>query len=66
MNRFKGIGIIKSPPLSTGLPLQEFSAEIDRMRSTGEWTKQALVDLFRECVPEFSHVEMHKNLDNRM
>ncbi len=66
MNRFKGIGVIKNEPLSTEFRLEEFSAEINRMRSTGEWTKQAIVDLFRESVPEFSHMEMHKNLDNRM
>ncbi len=66
LNRFKGIGVIKNPPPSAGFRLEEFSAAIHRMRSTGEWTKQAIVDLFRDCVPEFSHVEMHKNLDNRM
>lgn len=66
LNRFKGIGVIMNPPLSAEGPLQEFSAGIDRMRSAGEWTKEAIVDLFRKCVPEFSHVEMHKNLDNRM
>ena len=66
LNRFKGIGVIKNQPPSTEFRLEEFAAEIDRMRSTGEWTKQAIVDLFRESVPEFSHIETHKNLDNRM
>jgi FlaA1/EpsC-like NDP-sugar epimerase len=66
LERFRSIGIIKNQPLSDGDRLARFSTEIDRMRSTGTWTKRELVNLFRKIIPEFQHTEMNKNLDNRM
>jgi len=66
LERFRGIGVIKNQPLSEDGQLERFSWEIDRMRSTGTWTKRELVDLFCEIVPEFQHTEMNKSLDNRM
>jgi UDP-N-acetylglucosamine 4,6-dehydratase len=64
--RFQSVGVIKNEPLSNDEQLRQFSAEIDRMRSTGSWTKRELVDLFCEVIPEFQHTEMNKNLDSRM
>jgi FlaA1/EpsC-like NDP-sugar epimerase len=46
--------------------LDRFAAQIDRMRSTGAWTKQELVDLFQRMVPTFRHKEVNKSLDGRM
>ncbi len=66
LKRFHSVGVIKNGPPSNGDQLRRFSAEIDRMRSTGLWTKEELVDLFNEIIPEFQHRELHKSLDNRM
>jgi FlaA1/EpsC-like NDP-sugar epimerase len=66
LERFQSVGVIKNELLSNGGRLARFSIEIDRMRSTGTWTKVELVDLFREVIPEFQHMEMNKSLDNRM
>lgn len=63
---FQSVGVIKNEPLSNGDHLVRFCAEIDRMRSTGSWTKRELVDLFCAVIPEFQHAEMNKNLDGRM
>jgi FlaA1/EpsC-like NDP-sugar epimerase len=66
LERFRNIGVIKNEPVSDGVLLDRFSAEIDRMRSRGAWTKQELVALFRGTVPEFEHNEMNRDLDGRM
>jgi len=66
MNRFKSIGIIKNPPLLQSAPLERFSSEIGRLRAGGKWTKDELVVLFEQMLPEFNHKEMNKNLDGRM
>ena len=66
LERFQSVGVIKNELLSNGDRLARFSMEIDRMRSTGTWTKVELVDLFREVIPEFQHMEMNKSLDSRM
>jgi FlaA1/EpsC-like NDP-sugar epimerase len=66
LGKFKSIGVIKNKAITNGNQLDAFTAEIGRMRSTGKWTKEELVDLFRATVPEFDHKEMNKNLDGRM
>ncbi len=66
LGRFKSVGVIKNTLISKGNDLDRFAAEIDRMRSTGIWTKQELVDLFQRMVPTFLHKEVNKSLDSRM
>ncbi len=66
LGRFKSVGVIKNILASKGDHLDRFVAEIGRMRSTGTWTKQELVDLFQRMVPTFQHQEANKNLDGRM
>ncbi len=66
LDRFKSIGVIKNALTANGDDLDRFAAEIDRMRSTGRWTKQELVDLFQEMIHTFQHKEVNKNLDDRM
>jgi FlaA1/EpsC-like NDP-sugar epimerase len=66
LRRFRSIGVIKNQPPSNGQKLEKFCAEIERVRSAGQWTKAELVSLFREMVPEFCHMEMNKSLDSRM
>jgi FlaA1/EpsC-like NDP-sugar epimerase len=66
LKRFHSVGVIKNElPLEGDQPVR-FSAEIERMRSAGTWTKRELVDLFHEMIPEFQHAEMNKSLDSRM
>ncbi len=66
LHRFRDIGVIKNVPLSAELRLQRFSAEVARLRTAGKWTKQELVEIFCDSVPEFCHSEMHRHLDDRM
>jgi FlaA1/EpsC-like NDP-sugar epimerase len=66
LQSFGSIGVIKNGPLLDGHDLDAFSAKIGRIRSSGSWTKMELVDLFRQVLPEFHHVELHRNLDDRM
>jgi UDP-N-acetylglucosamine 4,6-dehydratase len=66
LDRFTSVGVIKNGLTSKGDDLDRFSAEIERMRSKGIWTKQELVGLFHEMVHTFQHKEVNKNLDDRM
>ena len=52
------------PPDGSGW--DRFSAEIRRMQSVRTWTKEELVDLFQEMVPEFRHKEVNRHLDDKM
>ncbi len=66
MNRFNGIGIIKNDPVYDNSRLNQFTNSIQNMKTNGSWTKQELVDLFHDMIPDFGHKETGKYLDSKM
>jgi UDP-N-acetylglucosamine 4,6-dehydratase len=64
--RYPGIGVIRAPAIANPGPVHHFLEEIDRMRKAGAWSKEVLVTLFKDTVPEFAHFETGKSLDERM
>lgn len=65
-NRFAEIGIVKNDQRVDADGLQEFESRIRRLQSAGRWTRQDLVNLFHQIVPDFGHKETGRYLDNRM
>jgi FlaA1/EpsC-like NDP-sugar epimerase len=65
-NRFAEIGIVKNDQAVEVARLVDFESRIRRLQTTGHWTRQDLVDLFHEIVPDFGHKETGRYLDNRM
>ena len=66
LNKFDGVGIVK---LSQNIDLQRldaFEANLAKWRKSGSWDRQALIQILKDAVPEFQHVEKGKNLDQRM
>lgn len=66
LKRFDGVGVVEDVRFEDAATLDAFAATISQMRASGEWSKEALVSLFKSVVPEFSHVETGRNLDQRM
>ncbi len=66
MERFRNLGIIKNDPLFNESLLEHFEREIKKMRQKGSWSKQEIVDLFFEMIPDFGHKETGKYLDDKM
>lgn len=66
MDRFTSIGVIKNSPLRQVAPLERFSTEVRRLLARGAWTKEELLLLFEQTLPEFDHKEMNRSLDGRM
>ena len=65
-DRFDGIGIIQQPSTFDNEKLEEFEKQILALLTNGKWEKTYLVDLFNYMIPEFTHKETGKYLDNRM
>ena len=66
LNKFDGVGIVK---LSQNIDLQRldaFEADLSEWRKSGSWDRQALIQILKDAVPEFQHVEKGKNLDQKM
>lgn len=66
MQRFHNLGVIKNAPIYDELKLNRFSDQIDQMKAARSWTKDQIVELFFEMIPNFGHKEMGKYLDGKM
>lgn len=63
---FQSIGVIKNQPNFDQKALDSFNKGIDSIASSKTWKKTDLVDLFRKTLPNFTHEEKEKNLDQKM
>ena len=66
MNRFKNLGIIKNEPLFDEAKLGNFTQKIEAMKHAKLWSKDDIVHLFHEMIPNFGHKETGKYLDGKM
>jgi UDP-N-acetylglucosamine 4,6-dehydratase len=64
--RFENIGIIKNKPLFDSARLDSFSARITALKNEGCWTREDLIMLFHDLLPDFAHKETGQFLDERM
>jgi FlaA1/EpsC-like NDP-sugar epimerase len=66
MDRFKTIGVIKNEPIYDEETLNKFTQTISDLKLQGTWTRNELIKLFNETIPNFNHMETGKFLDGRM
>lgn len=66
MERFENLGIVKNEAIFDELKLKRFETEIQRMKTDKRWTKEEIVDLFFDMIPNFGHKETGKYLDSKM
>ncbi len=64
--RFEGVAVIKSSEPKGDEVLDAFLTRIRGLQEDGEWTREDILDALRAAVPNFSHKETHKYLDDRM
>ncbi|MCM8570494.1 UDP-N-acetylglucosamine 4,6-dehydratase [Gramella jeungdoensis] len=65
LERFKNLGIIKNK-YQNQEKLDFFENAIENLRNVQVWSKDDLVDLFFEMIPDFGHKETGKYLDSKM
>ena len=65
-NRFKNIGIIKNQLVFDYQKLDEFSKTIVELKNKKVLSKDDLVNLFHQMIPEFGHKETGIDLDSKM
>lgn len=66
MERFKNLGVIKNQANFNESKLDDFTSEISRMKANLYWTKEMIVALFHNMIPNFGHKETGKYLDSKM
>jgi UDP-N-acetylglucosamine 4,6-dehydratase len=66
MQRFHNLGVIKNDPIYDESQLNRFTETINQMKADKQWTKDQIVALFFEMIPDFGHKETGKYLDGKM
>ena len=66
LDRFQNLGIIKNKPVFDNDKLERFSMKISAWKEQKYWTKEEIVDLFFEMIPDFGHIETGRYLDSKM
>ena len=66
LTKFKSIGIIKNDLKNYSENLDLFYLKINKLLAQGRWEKKELIDIFKNILPDFSHIEKGKNLDEKM
>jgi FlaA1/EpsC-like NDP-sugar epimerase len=66
MDRFQSIGIIKNEAEIKVEKINLFSSSIEKMKAEKKWTKDQIVNLFFQMIPDFGHKETGKYLDSKM
>lgn len=66
MERFANLGVIKNRADYEEELVKLFENEIETMRVSKSWTKEQIVNLFFEMIPDFGHKETGKYLDSKM
>ena len=66
LERFQSLGIIKNEALYDEKLIKHFTDSIQSLKQAGNWTKEQLVNLFFEMLPNFEYVEKGKYLDAKM
>lgn len=66
MQRFNNLGVIKNEAVYDESKLDLFEQTIGQMKQRKQWSKQQIVELFHEMIPDFGHKETGKYLDGKM
>ena len=66
MDSFNSIGIIRNQATFNLSNLEEFTKVINDLRAKGSWSKDEIVNLYFNVLPDFAHKETGTYLDQRM
>ena len=66
MERFQNLGVIQNEPLFDNQALENFTQFIAASKRAMCWTKEEIVGLFHNMIPDFGHKETGKYLDGKM
>jgi len=66
MERFHNLGVIKNDPIYDEVKLNHFTESIDCLKADRKWSKDQIIALFFEMIPDFGHKETGKYLDGKM
>ncbi len=66
LDRFRNMGVIKNDLIYNNAQLDLFEERINILKKSLNWTKEDIVGLFLNMIPDFEHKETGRYLDSKM
>jgi FlaA1/EpsC-like NDP-sugar epimerase len=66
LDRYRNVGVISQPPWTDKERINRALAAFEEIKRAKWWKKEDMVDAIRIIVPELSHEEKYRNLDQKM
>lgn len=66
MQAFHNLGVIKNELNYDNALIEDFTLQIEKMKQEKQWSKEQVIELFKEMIPNFGHMETGKYLDSKM
>ena len=66
LDSFKSIGIIHNEATYDEDKLDYFIETINQLRNKGNWTKDEIIKLYFDIIPQFDYIDKGKYLDEKM
>ena len=66
MNRFSSLGVIVDKEIPDKEQIDKLFIKLNSIFNKSEITKEEVVDVIKEYLPNFNHIETGKSLDNKM
>ena len=66
MERFRSLGVIIDKPIPDRQKLDDLLTELRKLFEKDETTKEEVVAVMKDYLPNFDHIETGKSLDSKM
>ena len=66
VDKFNGLGVIENKLKPSGKNIQRYISSLKTLMINPEYTKESIIVLMRQFIPDFNHMETGKNLDQKM
>ena len=66
LHRYESLGVVKNSETAAESKLNYFLETIQQNKSNRSWTRDSLVSLFEDILPDFDHIEKGRTLDQKM
>lgn len=66
MNRFSSLGVIKDKPIPDKERVEKLFIELSAVFDKSETTKEEVIRIMKDYLPNFEHIETGKSLDSKM
>ena len=66
LKEFKALGIIKNTPIHSHQDINNLLTEFEDLFTSAQIEKSDIIQLLNKHLPDFSHIETGKSLDQKM